>query len=184
MKKTGSKWYSKPLMKQNIRSNIGLTIVIVIVMILMSSVINYAMSMLSKEGSAVTEETEAAKEDFYAYLFAISTFNQATGAELSYEDFAAASEKEAYENAFQMISMQSEETFTVGEFEQMGVGVEELGIFNKLTLIGLYDIKSISTMVTDEPDYAFVWKLAVLLAIAVVTYVVGAVRFEKKDLPL
>lgn len=397
MKKTGSKWYSKPLMKQNIRSNIGLTIVIVIVMILMSSVINYAMSMLSKEGSAVTEETEAAKEDFYAYLFAISTFNQATGAELSYEDFAAASEKEAYENAFQMISMQSEETFTVEEFEQiiadlktaetdidalieqfeyvyalqqskgiftgreltidemltvvleasganpdlienmtkmdtgsminqmyytvtgllpillyivivanglivnqvdqgsmayvlstptrrsaiavtqatfmvaapfvmigvtcisrmisnyilygdseavktlclyagmyvlieaiagicymsscifnysrkatalggglavwfflasllgmfggeelvdMGVGVEELGIFNKLTLIGLYDIKSISTMVTDEPDYAFVWKLAVLLAIAVVTYVVGAVRFEKKDLPL
>lgn len=70
------------------------------------------------------------------------------------------------------------------ELVDMGVGVEELGIFNKLTLIGLYDIKSISTMVTDEPDYAFVWKLAVLLAIAVVTYVVGAVRFEKKDLPL
>lgn len=66
----------------------------------------------------------------------------------------------------------------------MGVGVEALGIFNKLTLIGLYDINTISTVGTDSLDTAFIWKLGVLAAIAVVSYIVGAIRFQKKDLPL
>ncbi len=66
----------------------------------------------------------------------------------------------------------------------MGVGVEELGIFNKLTLVGLYDIKAIGTVGTSNVDYSFAWKLAVLASIAVVCYIVGAIRFTKKDLPL
>ena len=33
-------------------------------------------------------------------------------------------------------------------------------------------------------DYAFVWKFGVLAAVAVVCYVAGAIRFQKKDLPL
>lgn len=66
----------------------------------------------------------------------------------------------------------------------MGVGVEALGIFNKLTLIGLYDIDSIATVGTESLDTAFIWKLVILAIIAVVCYIAGAVRFQKKDLPL
>lgn len=67
---------------------------------------------------------------------------------------------------------------------QMGMGVEILGVFNNLTLIGLFDIESIATIGTDAVNYAFIWKLAILFVIAVSTYVIGAVRFTKKDLPL
>lgn len=70
------------------------------------------------------------------------------------------------------------------DFINMGVGVEQLGIFNKLTLIGLYDIKSIATIGTDSLDTAFVWKSAVLAVTAIVCYAAGSVRFCKKDLPL
>ena len=66
----------------------------------------------------------------------------------------------------------------------MGVGVKELGYFKKATLVGLYDINALSTVGTDSVDYTFVWKLAVLAGIAIACYVIGAVRFEKKDLPL
>lgn len=66
----------------------------------------------------------------------------------------------------------------------MGFGAEALNIFNKLTLVGLYDVKAIATVATDSVDTAFIWKLAVLAGIALVCYVVGAKRFQKKDLPL
>lgn len=65
-----------------------------------------------------------------------------------------------------------------------GMGVEELSIFNKLTLVGLYDVDALATIGTGSVDTAFVWKLLVLIAVAVVSYAVGAVRFSKKDLPL
>lgn len=65
-----------------------------------------------------------------------------------------------------------------------GMGVEELGMFNNLTLVGLFDIDSIGTIGSGAVDYAFVPKLIVLAAIAIVCYVVGAIRFRKKDLPL
>lgn len=66
----------------------------------------------------------------------------------------------------------------------MGVGVEQLSIFNKLTLVGLYDINAIGTVGSSSVDYSFVWKIVVLAAIAVVCYIAGAVKFQKKDLPL
>lgn len=65
-----------------------------------------------------------------------------------------------------------------------GMGVEELSVFNKLTLVGLYDVDSLATVGTGSVDTAFVWKLLVLAAVAAVCYAVGAVRFAKKDLPL
>ena len=65
-----------------------------------------------------------------------------------------------------------------------GMGVEELSVFNKLTLVGLYDVDALSTVGTGSVDTAFVWKLLILLAVAIVTYAIGAVRFSKKDLPL
>ena len=66
----------------------------------------------------------------------------------------------------------------------MGMGVEALGIFNRLTLIGLYDIDAIATVGSDTLDMAFIWKLAVLAGIALICYIDGAIRFQKKDLPL
>ncbi len=66
----------------------------------------------------------------------------------------------------------------------MGIGVKELGNLNKATLVGLYDINAIATVGTENVDYGFVWKLIVLTVIAVVCYVVGSIRFQKKDLPL
>lgn len=74
--------------------------------------------------------------------------------------------------------------FGMDNMVDVGMGVESLGIFNKLTLIGLYDIQSISTVGTDNFDTAFVPKLCVLAAVAVCCYTVGSVRFCKKDLPL
>ena len=59
-----------------------------------------------------------------------------------------------------------------------------IGVFNKLTLIGLFDINAIGTIGSGAVDYAFVWKFGVLAAVAVVCYVAGAIRFQKKDLPL
>lgn len=66
----------------------------------------------------------------------------------------------------------------------MGIGVKELGIFNKLTLVGLYDIHSLETVGTDSIDFTFLWKLGILLAVTVAFYVAGALKFQKKDLPL
>lgn len=66
----------------------------------------------------------------------------------------------------------------------MGMGVEELGIFNKLTLVGLYDIQSLSTVGTGDVDYTFVWKLCILAGISIITYGIGKIYFQKKDLPL
>ena len=66
----------------------------------------------------------------------------------------------------------------------MGVGIEELGIFNKLTLVGLYDIKALATVGNGDVNYDFVWKLCVLAGIAIVSYTIGKFRFQKKDLPL
>lgn len=74
--------------------------------------------------------------------------------------------------------------FGSANMTDIGMGAKELGIFNKLTLIGLYDIDSISTVGTGSLDTAFLWKLAILAAISIVCYVVGSIRFQKKDLPL
>ncbi len=66
----------------------------------------------------------------------------------------------------------------------MGIGVESLGRFNNLTLIGLYDIEALGTVGSGDVNTAFIWKLCVLAAIAAILYIAGAVRFQKKDLPL
>ncbi len=67
---------------------------------------------------------------------------------------------------------------------KMGIGVEALNNFNKLTLIGLFDIDSLSTVGSGDVSFDFVWKLCILAGIAIVCYTAGAVRFQKKDLPL
>ncbi|MCD7715523.1 MAG: ABC transporter permease [Lachnospiraceae bacterium] len=66
----------------------------------------------------------------------------------------------------------------------MGIGVEMLGNFNKLTIVGLFDIEALGTVGSGSVDYAFVPKLVALAVIALACYVVGMIRFQKKDLPL
>ncbi|MCD7785302.1 MAG: ABC transporter permease [Oscillospiraceae bacterium] len=66
----------------------------------------------------------------------------------------------------------------------MGIGTEMLGTFNNLTIVGLFDVEALGTVGSGAVDYAFVPKLIALVVIAVVCYAVGAVRFQKKDLPL
>ncbi|MCC8168617.1 MAG: ABC transporter permease [Clostridiales bacterium] len=65
-----------------------------------------------------------------------------------------------------------------------GMGVEELGMFNRVSIIGLFDIDTLGTVGSGSVDYAFAPKLVALAVIAVVCYLIGAIRFQKKDLPL
>lgn len=74
--------------------------------------------------------------------------------------------------------------FGTKDMVSMGFGAKALDVFNKLTLVGLYDVKSISTIGISNVDYTFVWKLAILLVIAVICYAAGSYKFKKKDLPL
>lgn len=66
----------------------------------------------------------------------------------------------------------------------LGVGVEELAVFNHLTLVGLYNIDALATVGTASIDWSFAGGLVILAVIALVGYAAGAVVFRKKDLPL
>lgn len=394
-KKKKARFYSGPLMKQNIKSNGVLTVIIIIVMCLMVTVVNFAMSIL---GNSPTSDNEQAQEDFYKHLFAIVSYNQMSGTDLSVDDFMSSKDKSTYDTVFEMMNAQSKDgDFSTDKFSEsidklkdedgsvdsyveqfeyvyalsdergvfsdkelsvegmmsimlsslglsedkithiaemdktamlnkmyftvmgllpiflfivivgnslivnqvdsgsmayvlatptkrsavvntqaiflvvtpliicsivccarcvssyvfmgeanvkmnialyfsmyllsqavggicymgsclfnqsrkatafgggitvwfflasllgmfgstdmvnLGVGVEELGIFNKLTLVGLYDISALSTVGSGDVDFTFVWKLCVLAAVAIVTYTIGNVSFRKKDLPL
>lgn len=102
-----SKFFSAPLMKQNIKSNAVLTIAIVIIMCMMCTVISFATNMLATD-SDTTDKTEA-QEDFYKHLFAIASYNQMTQGTLSPNDFMESEDKEAYETVFEMLNAQSDE---------------------------------------------------------------------------
>ncbi|WAW14515.1 ABC transporter permease [Peptostreptococcus equinus] len=74
--------------------------------------------------------------------------------------------------------------FGSDDIVMLGIGVEKLSLFNKMTIVGFYDIKSISTLGTSNIDYGFEWKLAILFIIAILTYLIASIKFVKKDLPL
>lgn len=67
---------------------------------------------------------------------------------------------------------------------EMGVGIEQLDVFNRLTLVGLMDIAAMETVGSEAVNYDFLWKLGVLAGVAVAAYGAGALRFWRKDLPL
>ena len=54
-----------------------------------------------------------------------------------------------------------------------------LNAFNYVSIISLFDVVSIL-----DGTLTFVWKWAILIALGVVGYVVGSIKFKKKDLPL
>ncbi len=59
------------------------------------------------------------------------------------------------------------------------VRFEALNYFNYASIITLFDVISIIDGTT-----AYLWKFAILLAIGIAGYVLGALKFKKKDLPL
>ena len=66
----------------------------------------------------------------------------------------------------------------------MGIGAEILNIFNKLTIISLFDAGAVQTIGTASVDTGFIPGMIILAVIAIACYVAGAVKFCKKDLPL
>jgi ABC-2 type transport system permease protein len=59
------------------------------------------------------------------------------------------------------------------------VRFEALNNFNYVSIITLFDVISITDGTT-----AFIWKFAILLALGLVGYAAGSIKFVKKDLPL
>lgn len=59
------------------------------------------------------------------------------------------------------------------------VRLEALNYFNYTTIISLFDVVSIM-----ESGVTFIWKFAILFALGVTGYVLGSLKFTKKDLPL
>lgn len=59
------------------------------------------------------------------------------------------------------------------------VRLDALNNFNYVTIITLFDVISII-----DGTLSFLWKFAILLAIGVIGYVAGSIKFTKKDLPL
>ena len=59
------------------------------------------------------------------------------------------------------------------------IRMNSMNIFNYTTITGLFDSASI---LADKAD--FVPKLAVLFAIGLAGFIIGILRFNKKDLPL
>lgn len=57
--------------------------------------------------------------------------------------------------------------------------IDAMNVFNYFSIISLFDTVSILNGTID-----FAWKFAILSGIAIVTFIVGVFRFEKKDLPL
>ncbi len=106
MNKKVTKFFSKPLMIQNIKSNWILTLVIVAVMCMMCTVSTYSTSMMATEKN--DETITEAQTDFYSYLYVMASYNEMAGTDLSYDDFASTEDKSAYEAAFQAANQQSQ----------------------------------------------------------------------------
>ncbi len=59
------------------------------------------------------------------------------------------------------------------------IRIDAMNFFNYISIISLFD-----TMSIIGGTLTFLWKWAILLAIAGVTYAIGIMKFDKKDLPL
>ena len=59
------------------------------------------------------------------------------------------------------------------------VRIDALNYFNYVSIISLFDVVSIL-----DGGYTWIWKLAILLVIGLAGYILGSIKFKKKDLPL
>ena len=109
-----TRYFSGPLMKQNIKANWILALVVALIMCMLTTVINFANSVIDTSG--VDDKVQEAQADFYSHLYAIASFDEQTGAKLSYEDFSSAKDHAAYDQVFDMVSKQSENDFSSNKF--------------------------------------------------------------------
>ena len=59
------------------------------------------------------------------------------------------------------------------------VRISALNNFNYVSLITLFDVVSIL-----KGEYQWIYKLVILLVVGLISYIVGSIKFKKKDLPL
>ena len=59
------------------------------------------------------------------------------------------------------------------------IRMDALNFFNYVSIISLFDVVSIL-----DGTLTYIWKLAILLAIGIICYIVAIKKFDKKDLPL
>ncbi len=124
--KETARFFSKPLMRQTIKSNWGLCVAILLIMVLLGNVMNYAMSMMATEKSNV-DVTEY-QESFYTYLGALATYDTMTQQNLSYNDFVKGENDAAYEAAFGMMNTQADMNLSTKGFESSIEGLSQSGI--------------------------------------------------------
>lgn len=115
MDKKVTRFFSKPLMKQNIKGNYILAIAIIVIMCLITTVSTFASSKMPSKNSDI-DYTESTKT-FYSYLYIMKSYNELTKASLSYEDYEKTEDKSTYEQAFSMISQQSNEEYSTGQLD-------------------------------------------------------------------
>ena len=59
------------------------------------------------------------------------------------------------------------------------IRMDTLNLFNYVSIISLFDVVSIL-----DGTFTFLWKLAILIAVGVICYVISFKKFKNKDLPL
>ncbi len=107
--------FSGPLLKQTIKTNRVLMIVVLLIMCMMSNVVNFAMSIMGE--SQTSESTQEAQKDFYSYLYVLASYNDMAGTELSYEDYKDTEDKSLYQNVFQLMNQEADMNFSTEGFE-------------------------------------------------------------------
>ena len=104
--KKETRFFSGTLMKQNVKSNYVLVVAILVIMILMCVVTNFAKSMIGADKSSA--DVTDAQQEFYSYLYVMASYNDMAQTALSYDDFEKASDKSQYEAAFELMNQQAD----------------------------------------------------------------------------
>lgn len=118
-----TRFFSGPLMKQNIKGNYILMIAIIVIMCMMCTVSTYATSVMGTRNNS--DEVTEAQEDFYTYLYVLVSYNEQAGTNLSYDDFKDTDDTSVYETVFEMINQQSDEDLSVEGFEDAAAVLED-----------------------------------------------------------
>ncbi len=64
-------------------------------------------------------------------------------------------------------------------FMNMGIGIEPMGFFNKITMISLFNTSSILDGTND-----YIIQFAILVLISIICFTTGSIWFTKKDIPV
>ncbi|MBR5329481.1 MAG: ABC transporter permease subunit [Firmicutes bacterium] len=138
MSKKTTSFFSGPLFKQTCKSNVILMVAVLIIMIMMANVTNYAGSIMGTEQKETLDENTM--EDLFSYMFVLASYNTVSGSDLSYEDFLAGGDVSDYEKAFDLYNMKNkdEPELSVAGFENV-VNKVEKGDIDPQTYISQFE---------------------------------------------